>query len=91
MLFARIEETKNHARSSSYSPDSFHLKICVRRRVVPLQAQILTVSRREWQHSRGAGSLPCDGPSQILVRGGSRFDANCNTHRYFHPNRSTFS
>jgi len=27
----------------------------------------------------------------VLVREGSRFEANCNIHRNFHPNRSTLS
>jgi len=27
----------------------------------------------------------------VLVRGGSRFDANCNIHRNFHLNQSTLS
>ena len=27
----------------------------------------------------------------VLVREGSRFDAHCNIHRNFHPNRSTLS
>ena len=43
--------TENHSRPSTNSPDSFHYKICVRPRVVPLLVRLIEVKNYSQQIS----------------------------------------